>query len=174
MNINAHLQNDRSDQRIFLTTNGKAHVINIEAKDVGFGSSVNGGELLCLALAVSYCDDLYREAGKHGIRVDEVEVEVSSEFGEEGEPARSIHYQVRVKANASEEDIRELMLETDRLAEVHKTLRQGIPVHLDQMEAVSIVSSTHEVQAVVTRPIFEREHSFDTFTPIGDLESSGE
>jgi uncharacterized OsmC-like protein len=148
MNINAHLQNNKNEQRIFLTTNGKAHVINIEAKDAGYGSSVNGGELLCLALAASYCDDLYREAGKLGIRMDEVEVEVSAQFGEEGEPASSIHYQVRVKANTSEEGIRELMLETDRLAEVHKTLRLGIPVHLDQMEAISIVTSTHEVQAV--------------------------
>jgi hypothetical protein len=33
----------------------------------GGGSSANGGELLCLALATCYCNDVYREAKKRGI-----------------------------------------------------------------------------------------------------------
>jgi uncharacterized OsmC-like protein len=59
---------------------------------------VNGGELLFLALATCHCNDIYREAAKRGIQIDEVDVTVEGEFGAEGECAKQIVYRPRVKA----------------------------------------------------------------------------
>jgi uncharacterized OsmC-like protein len=112
--------------------------MDIPSKPSGKGSSVNGGELLFLALATCYCNDIYREAEKQGIEVKEVEVEVEGEFGGPGDPARSIVYRARVTANASEEAIRALMEHTDRMAEIHNTLRGSTPVRLAQIEAVAL------------------------------------
>ena len=50
----------------------------------GGGSSVNGGQLLCLAAATCYCNDLYREAKQRGIEVLRVNVDVEAEFGGPG------------------------------------------------------------------------------------------
>jgi uncharacterized OsmC-like protein len=67
------------------------------------GSSANGDELLFLALATCYCNDIYREARKRGIEVERVQVEVTGEFGGEGEPAREIRYNASVDAKAPRE-----------------------------------------------------------------------
>ena len=45
------------------------------ARAAAASSGVNRGELLFLALATCYCNDLYREAEKLGIDVREVNVE---------------------------------------------------------------------------------------------------
>jgi hypothetical protein len=91
-------------------------------------SALNGGELLCLAQATCYCNDLYREAGRRGLALGAVEVEVVSEFGGPGEPARRISYSARVRSDAPTEVIEALLVHTDAVAEVHNTLRVGTPV----------------------------------------------
>jgi organic hydroperoxide reductase OsmC/OhrA len=138
MKISAVVQNSEGQHHIKLRTNDTEHSLSIAPKPAGFGSSVNGGELLFLALATCYCNDLYREAAKQGIRVEQVEVEVEGDFGTEGEPGRNISYRAKVTAQASEAQILELMRQTDRVAEIHNTLRLGIPVLLNGMEAVSV------------------------------------
>lgn len=67
MNISARVQNGYGEHRTTLTTNGITHAIVIPPKASGFGSSANGGELLFLALATCYCNDIYREAARRGI-----------------------------------------------------------------------------------------------------------
>jgi organic hydroperoxide reductase OsmC/OhrA len=136
MKILAKISNSQGRHQVILDTDGKSHALAIPPKPVGFGSSVNGGELLLLALATCYCNDLYREAARLEIKVSSVEVDVEGEFGAPGEPARSVRYRARVKAAESEERIRELMQVTDRLAEIQNTLRAGIPVTFDQLESV--------------------------------------
>jgi uncharacterized OsmC-like protein len=91
---------------------------------------VNGGELLMLALATCYCNDLFREAALRGIHLRSVKVEAASEFGGRGDPGRSIHYNVEVAGSASESELRNLVAETDRVAEVHNTLRRASEVIL--------------------------------------------
>jgi uncharacterized OsmC-like protein len=135
--IRARVENSLGAHHVTLTTNGLSHTIVIPPKAAGLGSSVNGGELLFLALATCYCNDIYREAGKRGIEVEQVEVEVEGQFGAEGAPATQVTYRARVVADATEAEIRDLMRQTDRLAEIQNTLRAATPVTLDQIEAVA-------------------------------------
>ncbi len=138
MKISATVQNSEGQHQVTLRTNDNVHSLSIPPKSAGFGSSVNGGELLFLALATCYCNDIYREAAKRGLKVEQVEVAVDGEFGAEGEPARHVSYRATVTAHASEEDIRQLMRHTDRVAEIQNTLRLETPVTLSNIEVVSI------------------------------------
>ncbi len=118
-----------------LETNGREHALTIAPRAGGFGSSANGGELLFLALATCYCNDLYREAAKRGIEIERVRVEVSGEFGAEAEPARNISYTASVEAKASEAEVLELMRFTDTVAEIQNTVRSGPGVTLADCRA---------------------------------------
>ena len=138
MIVSARVQNSLDNHQVTLTTNGQSQSLQISSKPTGFGSSASGGELLFLALATCYCNDIYREAEKQGIRLVSVEVEVSGEFGGVGEPAKNISYRARVSAEASQEAIQALMAHTDQVAEIHNTLRTLTPVVLDQIEAVAV------------------------------------
>ncbi len=138
MKISATVQNSQWQHQVTLRTNDTVHSLAIPPRPTGFGSSANGGELLFLALATCYCNDIYREAAKRGIKVAQVEVEVEGEFGGEGEPARNLSYRAKVTAQASEADIRELMSHTDRVAEIQNTLRGGAPVTLSAMEVIVV------------------------------------
>jgi organic hydroperoxide reductase OsmC/OhrA len=60
MEISANLQNGRGAHRASVSTAGSAQQVAIPPKDSGQGSAVNGGELLMLALATCYCNDLSR------------------------------------------------------------------------------------------------------------------
>lgn len=123
MKISAHVHNSRNDHRLTLRTDDHSHTVRIPPRPNGFGSSANGGELLFLALATCYCNDIYREATKRGVPVEAVEVEVEGEFGAEGTPAKNVTYQAKVAAKATAEAIQELMKCTDQVAEIQSTLR---------------------------------------------------
>ncbi len=135
MKVSAMVQNRAGQHKVILRTNHNVHSIVIPPKTTGFGSSANGGELLFLALATCYCNDIYREAGKRGIQVEQVEVEVEGDFGAEGEPASNVTYRAKVTAQASAEEIRALMSHTDTVAEIQNTLRAGVSVTLRGLEA---------------------------------------
>ncbi len=137
MKISAHVQNSQGNHQVELRTDENAHSITIPPKSTGFGSSVNGGELLFLALATCYCNDIYREAAKRSIQVEQVEVEVEGDFGGEGEPAQGVSYRAIVTAQASEDEIQALMHHTDQVAEIQNTLRLGLPVKLVRTESVA-------------------------------------
>jgi uncharacterized OsmC-like protein len=134
MKITARVDNSQGQHYVTLTTNDNSHSIVIPPKSTGFGSSANGGELLFLALATCYCNDIYREAAKRNIQVERVEVEVEGDFGAEGEPARNVTYKAKVQARGTEEGIRELMEHTDTVAEIQNTLRAGTEVKLAGVE----------------------------------------
>jgi len=130
MEIRASVQNQEGEHSVTLSTDGRQSSLTVPAKSEGAGSSINGGELLCLALATCYCNDLYREAAQRGLRLKGVEVEVVAEFGGTGEPARRITYTARINSDAPEAEIEALLRHTDQVAEVHNTLRAGIAVEL--------------------------------------------
>src|SRR5687768_5974952 len=138
MKITAKVENSKDNHQVTLQTNDNVNSIVIPPKSTGYGSSANGGELLFLALATCYCNDIYREAAKRNIKVERVEVEVIGDFGVEGELAKNVTYRAKVLAQASEDEIRELMEFTDTVAEIQNTLRIETPVVLAKIEAVKI------------------------------------
>jgi uncharacterized OsmC-like protein len=128
MKIQAHVFNAQGEHKVDVATDGTARTIVIPPKTVGQGSSINGGELLLLALATCYCNDIYREAAKRNIAVKSVDATVHGKFDREGDPARNVRYTANVIADASKEAIDDLLKQTDRVAEIHNTLRVGTPV----------------------------------------------
>jgi uncharacterized OsmC-like protein len=136
MKIIARVENSRDNHQVKLQTNDNVHSIVIPSRPTGYGSSANGGELLFLALASCYCNDIYREAAKRNIKVERVEVSAEGDFGAEGEPAKNVTYRAKVFADASEDEIRELMKFTDTVAEIQNTLRVANTVTLSQIEVV--------------------------------------
>ena len=138
MKIRAHVQNSEGSHYVKLETNDKYHTLQIPPKSTGFGSSTNGGELLFLALATCYCNDIYREAEKRGIEVERVEVVVDGNFDAEGQPAKNVKYNAKVVAQGREKEIRELMNYTDQVAEIHNTLRIETPVTLGNIKVVTV------------------------------------
>jgi uncharacterized OsmC-like protein len=137
MNILAHVASREGHHAVTLRTGAATRTLNIAPKPTGPGSSVSGGELLFLALATCYCNDLYREAARRGVGVEAVKVEVSGVFGAEGQPATDIRYDVRIVGWASDEELRSLAQATDQLAEVQATLRASVPVVLQAIQVVS-------------------------------------
>jgi organic hydroperoxide reductase OsmC/OhrA len=136
MRISARLSHRQGDQQAIVSTGGAEKSLAIPPRPAGFGSSVNGGELLFLALATCYCNDLYREATRRGITLTSVDVEVAGDFEGEGEPAAKIEYSARVAGSASEAELLDLLAFTDGVAEIQNTVRRAVPVTLTQREVV--------------------------------------
>jgi len=130
MLISAVVKNSATHHEVDVTTGGVSQTLAVGAKASGRGSTINGGEFLMLALATCYCNDLFREAQRLGIVVDSVEVQASAEFAGVGLAATNIRYRASVQSAASREDIDRLIRETDAVAEVHNTIRAGVPVQL--------------------------------------------
>ncbi|WP_290792318.1 OsmC family protein [Flavihumibacter sp. UBA7668] len=130
MQISASISNSGSHNEVKVNTTNKTKSLLIPPKSEGNGSSINGGELLFLALATCFCNDIYREASKRKMQIKSVEVFVSGEFGDEGTPGFNIQYETKVDCDATEEEIKDLIFYVDQIAEVHNTLRVGTPVTL--------------------------------------------
>lgn len=131
MQISAFVRSGDGGHEAHVATGGAAQTLPVPAKPGG-GSAVNGGELLMLALATCYCNDLYREAQRMGIALTRVEVEAHAEFAGVGLAARDIRYRTRVESTASPEQIGDLIRQTDAVAEIHNTVRTGVPVTLEK------------------------------------------
>jgi len=130
MEISATVRNSARAHEALVRTGASSQSVSIAAKAAGRGSAVNGGELLMLALATCYCNDLYREAERLRLTLDSVEVEASAQFPGIGLAATGIRYRARVSSPAPASAIAELLRETDAVAEVHNTVRAGVPVEL--------------------------------------------
>lgn len=130
MRIVARVANRAARHEVTLATDGREQRLAIPAQAGGRGSAVNGGELMCLALATCYCNDLYREAMARDAPIASVEVEVEADFAGPGEPARSVRYRVRLSGDADDAMLHDLARRADAVAEVQNTLRGGIAVQL--------------------------------------------
>jgi len=130
MKISASIKSSFNQHEISVQTNDSSKELKISPKATGFGSAVNGGELLLLALATCTCNDLYREAGKRSLNISNVDVTFNGEFGADGEPGSNFTYKINVVSDSPSAEIQELIAHTDRIAEIHNTLRKGLPVTL--------------------------------------------
>lgn len=131
MEISATVKSSRQGHGVSVRTGDSTQPLTVPAKPSGQGSAVNGGEFLLLALATCYCNDLYREAARLDVPVDGVEVEATATFPGIGLAAENIRYTVRVSSSAPAQAVAELVRQTDAVAEVHNTVRAGVPVVLE-------------------------------------------
>jgi len=127
--IAARVSNSPGNHHVVVRTGSAECVLDIAAKASG-GSATNGGELLMLALATCYCNDLYREASRLGMKLEQVDVEAAADFDGIGLAASNVRYRASVKTAHSADAVARLLRETDAVAEVHNTLRKGVPVQL--------------------------------------------
>jgi organic hydroperoxide reductase OsmC/OhrA len=134
MRISAIVRSSGGSHEATVATAGVAKAISIPPKPNGPGSSVNGGELLMLALATCYGNDLYREAMRLGITLHGVEVVAEADFEGIGLAATNIRYRAKVNSPASPEEIDRLLRDTDAVAEIHNTVRSGPTVALERWE----------------------------------------
>ena len=132
MEISAKVVNAPGAHEATVRTASAARTLAVPPKREGRGSAVNGGEFLMLALATCYCNDLFREAARLGLALDRVEVEATAEFPAAGLAATNVRYRAKVVSSAPDDAIEKLMRETDAVAEVHNTLRAGVPVRLER------------------------------------------
>lgn len=134
MKVSAQVKNTDTTHEVSVSTDSHRSTLHIEPKSAARGSSLNGGELLFLSLATCYCNDVFREAQTLGIAVNDLEVSVHGEFDGRGEAARNIRFDVRISADATAGQIKELLTVTDGVAEIQNTLRAGVPVKLGNIE----------------------------------------
>lgn len=133
MQISAYVRSGDGTHEVRVASGGSMQEMAIPPKPEGGGSAVNGGELLMLALATCYCNDLYREAQRMGIALTGVAVEAHAEFAGIGLAARDVRYRAEVQSPASPEQIDDLIRRTDAVAEIHNTVRAGVPVTLQHV-----------------------------------------
>jgi organic hydroperoxide reductase OsmC/OhrA len=130
MEISATVKNSATDHAVVVRTESISRSLSLSAHSSGQGSGVNGGELLMLALATCYCNDLYREASRLGITLHAVEVGATANFPGIGLAATDIRYWAKVSSPSDPDIIAELLRQTDAVAEVHNTVRSGVSIVL--------------------------------------------
>jgi uncharacterized OsmC-like protein len=95
---------------------------------------LTGGHLLHLAVAGCVFNDLYHLAAERGIRLTDVRVSATGGFeGEQPTVSTGVTYQVSVSGEASEEQLRELVSEVDRIASIPDVLRRETAVSLSDV-----------------------------------------
>jgi uncharacterized OsmC-like protein len=105
-------------------------VVDRPADGGGRGLGFNGGQLLYLAVAGCFSNDLFREARADGIRLERVVVRVHGDF--EGDPPVStpITIDVEVEGDAPHARLADLVGRVDEIAEIPNSLRRGTEVAL--------------------------------------------
>ena len=96
----------------------------------GGGLGFNGGQLLYLSIAACWSNDLYREAATMGIELEGVEITVDGDFPSRGAGSTPITVDVVVRSKASEERVRELIAEVERVAEIPRSIREAAPIEV--------------------------------------------
>ncbi len=92
---------------------------------------LTGGHLLHLAVAGCIFNDLFHVAADRGLRLTDVRVSATGGFdGEERTVSTGITYQVSVSGVASEEELRALVTEVDRIASIPEVIRRETVVSL--------------------------------------------
>jgi len=94
----------------------------------GGGLGFSGGQLLYLAVAACYSNDLYREAATRGIGLRRVAVTVDGDFPARGAVSTPIVVDVELDGDAPEADLAALLDEVDAIAEIPNSLRLATAV----------------------------------------------
>jgi OsmC-like protein len=87
-----------------------------------------GAHLFHLAAAGCVLNDIYREAGQLGIRVDGVRVLAAGGFDPQTWASSGVTYQVELRSPAPAEDLARLLDRVDEVAEIPRAIRVGATV----------------------------------------------
>ena len=87
-----------------------------------------GAHLLHLAAAGCVLNDIYREAGELGIRVDGVRVSAEGGFDTHTWVSSGITYRVELSSPASAQELAVLLDRVDDVAEIPRAIRAGTTV----------------------------------------------
>ena len=96
----------------------------------GGGLGFNGGQLLYMAIAACWSNDLYRAAATMGIELDGVELTVDGDFPARGAGSTPITVDLVVRSAAPEAKLNELIAEVERVAEIPRAIRDGAPIEV--------------------------------------------
>jgi organic hydroperoxide reductase OsmC/OhrA len=100
----------------------------------GGGLGFNGGQLLYLAIAACYSNDLYREAATRGITLHRVAITVDGDFAGPGAASTPVVVDLELEGDAAPADLEALLDEVHAVAEIPRSLRDGTPVELGKRE----------------------------------------
>jgi uncharacterized OsmC-like protein len=105
-------------------------VVDRAAAAGGGGLGFSGGQLFYLSIAACWSNDLYREATTMGIELDGVEISVDGDFPARGSGSTPITVGVVVRTGAAEDQVRALIAEVERVAEIPRAIREGPPIEV--------------------------------------------
>jgi organic hydroperoxide reductase OsmC/OhrA len=111
---------------------GVHHVIadRPEGKAGGMDLGFNGGELLALAVGGCFCNDVQALADEMGVKVADLSVSVSIDFG--GTPSRATDVRMDVDCKLTDgADPTPLIERAKRLTTIGNSLRSGVPVEIE-------------------------------------------
>jgi uncharacterized OsmC-like protein len=112
-------------------TSGPASVVVDRSVAAGGGGlGFNGGQLFYLSIAACWSNDLYREAATMGIALEAVEITVDGDFPSRGSGSTPITVEVTVTSSAPEEQVRGLIAEVERVAEIPRAIRESPPIEV--------------------------------------------
>jgi putative redox protein len=112
-------------------------VVDRPADAGGRGLGFNGGQLLYLAIGGCVSNDLFREAQSRGIGLRTVRVVVRGDFSGEPPVSEDITYEVEIAGEATHEQLEELILHVDAIAEIPNSVRRGTRVRLTGARIIS-------------------------------------
>ncbi|WBB71218.1 OsmC family protein [Micromonospora sp. WMMD1128] len=98
------------------------------AEGVTVTADFTGAHLLHVAAAGCVLNDVYREAGEMGIRVDGVRVTAAGGFDTTTWASTGITYHVELHSPAPADDLDRLLDRVDEVAEIPRAIRAGAPV----------------------------------------------
>ena len=96
----------------------------------GEGLGFNGGQLLALAIGGCLCNDLHYVAHERGVRLRDIQVEVTVSF--DGDPllATAASVKVAVQSDDDRADIAAIIDQAINTSTVSNSIARGIPVAL--------------------------------------------
>ena len=132
--MQVHLKTIHDTSAATIWAGPRAVTIDRTPRAGGLGIGFSGEELLLMSIGASYCNVLYKEAPGFGVEISEVEIIVNADWGGEPLQAKNVRFDVKIKTASPRETVEELLRHTDKVAAVHNSLRQGIPVKLNDWE----------------------------------------
>lgn len=105
-------------------------VVDRPAEGGGGGKGFNGGQLLYLAVAGCISNDLFRDAPKFNVKLDQVVVRVSGDIEGDAAVSGPIGYDVEVTGVGGAGRLRQLIDQVDAIAEIPNSLRGATEVRL--------------------------------------------